>query len=518
MEITAGARLRGATGAWWEHPALVVALALAAALPLLGPPLPPLTDLPGHVAQYHVEHALAGSPELRRFYEFRWQFMGNLGVDLLVRGLTGTLGVEGATRLVVSCIPPLTVLGFLLTARALHGRAPPTAFFALPLTYAFPFQFGFLNFSLSVALCFLLFALWLRLSVDGRARTRAALFAPLSSLLWLCHAYGWGLLGVLAFSADVAARRARGESWCAAALGGALACLPLCLPFLFMLLWRSGDVEQDTGDFFLFGDKLVWLASILRERWRAWDMASAGLLLGLALVGWRGRDLRLAPAMRVAVPLLALLYLLMPRVLISSGFADMRLAPVMIAAAILGVAPEPSWSARARNSVAGAALLFFTARLLTTSVAFAELSRAWDVQLAAVPHVARGSRVLTLTEVPCADAWATNRANHLNSMAVVRRDVFTNGQWDVAGAQMLKLRYAGATPFRADPSHIMTARGCPGEDVDSVAQAVAALPGAFDYLWLIDVPASRWPRDAGLPVVWRGERGVLYRAPATERR
>jgi hypothetical protein len=59
-----------------------------------------------------------------------------------------------------------------------HGKVPPTSLFALPLAYAFPFQFGFVNFTLGVALTFLAAALWLRLGTQGRTRLRAALFVP----------------------------------------------------------------------------------------------------------------------------------------------------------------------------------------------------------------------------------------------------------------------------------------------------------------------------------------------------
>lgn len=507
-------RLGAPARAWWEHPALIAALVLLAAAPLLWPALPPLIDQPGHVSHYHIERALAGSPDLQRFYGYQWALMGNLGVDLLMIPAAALFGVEFGAKLIAMLIPCLTVAGFLASARAIHGRVPPVALFALPLAYSFPFQFGFLNYSLSVGLCFLLFALWLRLA--ERERLRALLFVPLSCALWVCHTYGWGLLGVLAFSAGVAALRERGLAWVEAGWRGALACLPLTLPFLFMIAWQTGgDVEGDTGNFFAWNEKLIWLSCILREHWLAWDMAGAGLLLGLALVALRGRDLKLAPAMQIAVPLLIGLYLVMPRILIGSGFADMRLAPVMIAAALIGARPVAN--PRIATLLAAGALLFFAARLIVSGVTFVGIDRVWQEQLGAVPHLARGSRVLTLTEVPCPAQWATNRTNHVNSLAVVRRDVFTNAQWAVGGAQMLKLRYPGAGPFASDPSHLMRPPAC-AIDPDTIAQAVAVVPGAFDYLWLLDVPAERWPRDPGLVPVWRGHNGILYRSAATDRR
>ena len=118
--------------------------------------------------------------------------------------LAPLFGLEPAVKLIVLPIPALTVAGLLWVAREVHGRVPPTALFALPFAYNFPFLFGFVNFALSMALALIAFAFWLRL---GAARTGSGCAPPCScrsrSLLWVVHAFGWGTLGVLAFSAEL---------------------------------------------------------------------------------------------------------------------------------------------------------------------------------------------------------------------------------------------------------------------------------------------------------------------------
>lgn len=496
--------------ALWEHPALLAALVIAAAVPLLVPAIPPLTDLPGHMARYHVELAIERSPSLGLYYGFDWALIGNLGVDLLIVPMARLFGVELGTKLIVMTIPVLTVAGFLAVAREVHGRIPPTAFFALPLAYSFPVQFGFVNFALATGLCFLAFALWLRLGRTGRLRLRALLFVPLASLVWLCHTYGWGLLGVLAFSAETARYREKGDSWLHAAWRGALACLPLALPFLLMIVWRSGSVQGDTGDWFDWGNKAIWLVSLLREHWQAWDFGGAMLLILLCLMGLLGIDLRIALPLRIAFVLLFLLFLLIPRVLIGSGYADMRMAPVMIAVGLLGIDLKPGARPRLAALVAAAGLAFVAARLTVTTIVFAKLDRVWQHQLAAVPHIVPGSRVLVMAEGPCSGAWANRRVDHVDGLAVVHRDVFTNGMWALPGAQLLQVRYTKGDPFVTDPSHLLRPRVCRGR-LPGLDQALAAFPGNFDYLWLIDLPRARWPRAPGLVPVWHGETGILYR-------
>jgi hypothetical protein len=180
---------------WWQKRAFVALIALVAIIPLLWPDIPPLVDLPGHMGRYRVQLAIADHPHLARWYGFDWSLIGNLGIDLLVIPLAPLFGLELAVKLIVLTIPALTVAGLLWIAREVHGRTPATALFALPLAYCYPFQFGFVNFALSMALALNLFAWWLRLARLGRFRLRAVIFVPISCLLWLGHAWRARLLG-----------------------------------------------------------------------------------------------------------------------------------------------------------------------------------------------------------------------------------------------------------------------------------------------------------------------------------
>src|SRR4051812_710153 len=237
--------------AWWEHRWMVVVAVLACGVPLLWPDVPPLVDLPGHMGRYHVQLAIDRSPVLAPFYDFHWSLIGNLGVDLLVVPIAWLIGLEPAVKLIAIAIPMLTAAGFLWVAREVHGRVPPTAYFALPLTYSYPFMFGFINFALSMALAFLAFALWLRLARLGRLKLRAALFVPISVLLWICHAFGWGTLGVMAFSAELIRQVDLKRPIWKAGLNTILHCVALAPPLLLMLLWRSGaHVGGETGQWF----------------------------------------------------------------------------------------------------------------------------------------------------------------------------------------------------------------------------------------------------------------------------
>ena len=231
--------------AWWEKRWFVTLMVIATAIPLMLPQTPPLVDLPGHMGRYRVQLDLANSADLQRYFEFHWALISNLGVDLLIIPLAPIFGLEGAVKLIALAIPPISAIGIFWIAKEVHGRIPPTAMFALPFIYGFPFNYGFLNFSLSVALALCAFGLWLSLTNRSYFKLRALIFIPIGGLLWIVHLFGWGILGLLALAAEVVRRRDEGESWRSTFFRAAVATAPLALPLIMMIAWRSGSASGE---------------------------------------------------------------------------------------------------------------------------------------------------------------------------------------------------------------------------------------------------------------------------------
>lgn len=497
---------------WWNSPLYVLALMLAVAVPLIWPHIPPLTDLMGHMGRYRVELADPSSPLRTSFYSFKWAVMGNLGVDLLIVPIAKIFGLELGVKLIVLVIPPLTVLGMLMIAREVHGRLPATAAFAVPLVYGFPFQWGFINFALSMAFALNAFWLWLRLGRLGRLRLRAALFVPLGGAIWLAHSFGWGVLGLLAFSAEYVRWRQRGKGFFAAVWHGGLACLPLTPPILLMLAWRSGTVSGQTTDWFNWAAKFVYFLSTLRNHWMQLDIASLFLLVGLITFGMLGMSIRMEPVLGHAAVVLIAAFILLPRIALGSAYTDMRLAPFMLAVAVLGLMPK-TLDRRWLNGLALAALGLVAARMGISTVRFAQVDDHYREQLAALDHVPQHSRVFVLVDLPCLSRWDATRMDHLGAMAIVRREAFVNGQWSMPGAQLLTIRYAPAKGFAEDPTQILRPVWCRAPGSRSLESSLAHFPrNAFDFLWLVDARPERWPHEPDLVQVWHGPKaGALYR-------
>jgi len=515
---------------WWQTRWFVVAMALLSVVPLLWPEIPPLVDLPGHMGRYRVQLDLDEYRWLTDWYDFRWALIGNLGVDLLIEPLGRLFGLELGVKLIVMAIPPLTVVGLLWIAREVHGRIPPTALFALPLAYCFPLQFGFANFALSMALALPLFALWLRMARLGALRLRAAIFVPLSCILWVCHTFGWGVLGVLAFSAEMvrqhdairlepgASIRTRLSRWAMAWVRAGLNCVPLCLPMLLMVLWRSGDhVTGQTADWFNWRAKISWVTMILRDRWITLDIASIAVI-GLVIVK-AARDPNLEYSRNLGLSALFLLavYILLPRIVFGSAYADMRLAPFMVAIAVIAIRPRPGAARRAMQAAAVLGLAFVAVRTGATTVSFFKFSQSYDRELEALDHIPIGARLVTFVGKTCNNEWLMTRLEHLPGIALERRLAYANDQWSMPGGQLLTTRYLASVPFAHDPSEIVTHQQCPLEWWRPIDRSLARFPRtAFDYVWLVNPPPYDPRYIADATPIWSNGRSVVYKVNHAE--
>ena len=511
-EAAAAAQMGEGPRPWWESPPFLALVVVAMMLPLIYPPVPPLVDLLGHMGRYRVLLDLDQSAWLQRYYVYHWAAIGNLGVDVLVVLLGPLIGLEPAVKVIILAIPPLTAIGFLWVAREVHGRIPPTAFLALPFIYGFPFLFGFVNFALSVALAFLAFGLWLRLGRLGRTALRGWLFVPISLVVFFTHTYGWGLLGLLCFSADAVRVHDHGRRWFRAGFEAALHTSVMILPLIIMLVWRSEAHGGATMGWFEWTIKWRWVYSALRDRWGFFDMASlsfAGLLFVYAIFS---RSLTLSRNLAFSAIVLTLSFIILPRIIFGSAYADARLIPYLMAVALLAIRFKGPTEARLAQFLALLAVIFLGMRIAGNTASLAIASRDQQAKLTALDHVPTGSRVASFYGLKCQEWWALPRNSHMGGMVIERRDGFSNDQWMMEGMNLLDLKYVEPGSFAYDPSEIVRPNHCRDGLHRQIDEALLEVPrDKFDFIWLIDTPPYSADAVAGLTPVWRGPGSVLYR-------
>ena len=497
---------------WWEGRPFVAAMILLAMVPFIYPPIPPITDLLGHMGRYRVELDLSSSRSLQRFFDFHWALVGNLGVDLLIIPMAKIFGLELGVKLIVMAIPALTVAGMLWVAREVHHRLPPTVMFALPFATGYPFLFGFVNFALSMAFAFLAFGLWLRLGRLEQTKLRAAIFVPLSCIVWLAHAFGWGVLGLMAFSAEAVRQHDKGRGWLRSGPRAAFHALALAPPLLMMLLWRSGAGGGITGDWFNWAKKAQWVTSALRDRWESFDLTSLAITVLIFFFAVFHRRLTLSRNLFFSFLVLSLAFVALPRVVFGSAYADMRLAPFLFAMALLAIRFKQETILPTARVLAWAGLGFVLVRTAATSLSLGIAADDQSAKLAALEQVPVGARVISFVGRRCDQSWELPRNDHLGSMVIVRRLGFSNDQWPMEGSSLLTVRHPVAGRFAYDPSQKVRPRPCAYADGWPIETSLHRFPrDQFDYVWLIDPPLFDPALVEGMTRVSNGPGSALYR-------
>ncbi len=494
---------------WLDRWPVILLVCLAAITPLLLVDFPPLVDLYGHLGRYAVQTDLANRPELQAFYTYEWKLIGNLGADILVQALHGLLGLEASVHFVVILTQLLGALGLLLIARELHGRVTPFAVAAIPLLYGYPFNYGFINYALSMALAMLAFVLWLRLHRGEREVAARLWLGVAGAAIWVCHTYGWAFLGLMAGSAmlcEVFAARSRPVAAVLRILG---ACWPLLLPIIPMVIWRAESTGAAMGDWSL-EFKLFWLISAFRTQWYNLDVGALAVIG--ALMGWAlfSKTVRYDRSVGVAALLCFICYAIMPSRVFGSAFADMRLVPYAFALALVAIGPL-RLGAKVLQAAGAIALALFVGRMAVTGAAYIQQDRRAQAELTALEPMPMGARIAFFVVKPCWNPWAMPVLDHVVGAGIARRNAFVNDQWQQPGVNPMRVHYPAAGPFYRDPSHLVQREDCSHRIRPKLSQSLAKLPlGAFTHVWIVGEFSQPVAVPDGLVPVPYGGAGLLY--------
>jgi hypothetical protein len=298
--------------------------------------------------------------------------------------------------------------------------------------------------------------------------------------------------------------------WFRSAYWAALHALVMVLPALVILDWRSSVQGSMAIGWFNWKLKGEAFTTVLRDRWIVWDCASLGLIILLIVYAIFSRWLTLSRNLAFSAIVLAIVFILLPRMVFSSAYADMRLAPFAFAVALLAIRFKAETYMPLAKRLAVVGLAFFLLRLGSHAVSFAIMSDEQQAKLEALDHVPMGSVVVSMIGRPCGDPWPLERNAHIGAMVIVRKHGFSNDQWITEGVNLLQLKSRFLGPFSADPSEIVRPTGCRRRSW-WISRALHALPrDKIDYLWLVTPPPYDAAQVAGMKPVWRGPDSILY--------
>lgn len=490
---------------WWENRWALMAAMLAATIPLWFVQLPPLIDLLAHIGRYHIQLHLAESPALQAYWAFEWRLLGNLGVDLLMEPLGRIFGVERGALIAAATLPPLMIWGMVRLARAAHGFMPATAWAAFPFALAYPWQYGLVNYWMGAALALHALAFFWRRPTTGVAN--AALLGVVTLLLWVVHIYGCAIFALLLGVRTLTMGPVKG--W----FMRALRLWPLAMPLIPMILIGYGERgSQETYGWFMWERKFGALMFTLRDQWEPLDVASLVVAVMFIYAGARSKAFRLDRGLGWGALALLAAVAIIPFQALGSAFADGRLWPLVFIVALLSIRTAEDASIATSRWVASAAAALFAIRVAAMTAGFIAYDQAYARHLKALDQIPHGSRIAVFVYFPCEVEWRRPRLDHLDGIAIVRRDVFTNAQWDVPGGQLLTPLGARGTRYNSDPSQLVRRRDCPVELRPVLAQKLAQFPrDRFDRVWIIGFRPETLPRYPGLTPLFADDQTILYR-------
>lgn len=525
-----------ARGRPWAPALVYLLLTLAALYPVFSVTVPPLVDYPNHLARAHILAEIADQPLLRERYAVGWAVVPNLAMDLIVPPLAAVMSVFDAGRVFVAATLLMLVAGTLALHRVLHGRVGwwPAAVYLL--LYNHVLAWGFLNYLFGVGLFLLTFAAWIACE-RWPPWARLAVFSLASSLLFFCHLFAFGVYGlaVAAYQLGRTLEERRfapgrlARDWLAA-LG------QFALPGILWLvsLGATGVTPETTGQSF-YGSWLSKVRALLSPvffHWQPLDYLIFGFLCIALLILLFGRDLKLAPRLRLPLLVLGLAALAMPTWLFNVAAVDFRLPLVVACLAVAATRPRP----RSRDKLVALgtmALVLFGARIWTV----AEDWRFYDRQFAEFREAARqmepGASLLAVRDpakfVLNGRVVFRRAYSHLPALAVIDRSVFlpslftgpqqplraapAYAEVDTPNLNGLTLTVAhleaGADPRRAGQLPEVVNRW-------GVKAYWAFWPRRFDYLLVLDVEAPENPFPSLLTPVRQGSFFTLYAVELTE--
>ena len=329
------------------------------AWPLLLVPLPPLQDLPNHVATAHI----VAHPDLFPEFTFNGLFKSNALLTLWFVAF-GKYGLFGAARAFVALV--LAGSAIALPAFTLHfagRRALPVAMlFGWPLVHSFSVAMGFLNFAFAFAL-----ALLLLVALD-RQRARPGLargvgVALLAGAVWYAHPFPLVVVGAL-----VALSAATRPTW-RERIGAAVTLLaPLAPAGLLALLSaqhhlvKSAHSTAASAAFLYLNpwENLEHLWLDVSGAFTRWGGVTVLPALLLPVFAWRQRNTERTFFSTAAMLCLGLAYVALPTMLSNWNYLNCRLVPFIWAGLLLRVPdrlPRPVTAALAASALVFSAAL-----------------------------------------------------------------------------------------------------------------------------------------------------------------
>jgi hypothetical protein len=401
-----------------------IVLLCLSAIPVFSVKVPPLVDYPDHLARMYLLSELPRDAMLSQFYLINWHILPNLAMDIVVPPFVHLFDIFLAGKIFILLAFTLLATGVQAISYALHEKRNVAGLAVFLFLYNEIFLYGILNYIFGLGLALWGIAAWFWLK-HARPLTRALVSLIFVTALFFCHLFALGLYGLVLLSDEVlaviAARRgaaARAPGW------PELTVFALPFAIALVLLLMSPTTDFATIVQWKFLNKHTGVYWVIKNYYLLLDVAVGATVLAAAIWGsWR-RVLVVHPIGWCVMVAGAIVFVLMPTVLFSSGFADHRL-PIGVLFVVLGFSRWEARSTAERRAFIGVVVAMTLVRLAAIEYTWLSFDRVYADLEQSFQSIPVGARVLDVA----ADRPAMRRTmqvplSHAVSLATIDRGVF----------------------------------------------------------------------------------------------
>lgn len=465
----------------WVVAAVVVVL-WSHALLLLSVNMPPLVDLPNHLARLHIHFNVATDPLLARAYEAYWKFQPNLALDAFGAVVGGWLNAYQTGTTFAWLAAASILLGTAALNRAIFGALNPIALLSAFLVVNRLYRWGFLGYVFSIGVALGGIAAWIGLR--NRPRLQWGVGTLFGIALYLAHLYAFGI-----YAASVAALEAvavaRGHSSVRAAGVRLAHMVPAVL--IYALLSPHGGESAIKWD---FASKIAAPAVLLPGYDYGIEIAILGALGALVLTGLARGHIVVSSTLAFPIAVLSGLFLVMPTQLMTSWSADRRLLIPIALMTLASMAWRPHAASRRATVAAASVLALFAMMHVHIALQWQKADRALDEVRALAGHVPPGASVASMVLMRGSEFMPVLPLYEAAALLVIERSVFVPSLFAFPRDAGQSIRYADAVATMAGRKDLLLRAGS-AASAAAISQQVARLHArGFQYLLVMDSGAN----------------------------
>lgn len=402
-------------------------LFLAVISPLLFIEIPPLVDLPNHLARWHILANFETESALQKNYQISSVITPNVLVDWILTPLVRIWCVYEVGRAFIVVTMALTYAAVLALHFRFFSQLTLWPAIALPILYNHAMSWGFINFSFGIALALLFFACWLYLNIRN-VWGQFCTLSVFSGVLYLTHMLAFGTFAAITVAHRLSVEYSRGELRRWRFLGQfAIIFSPFVIALFvyFFSLYGDGLNGEKTIQYGGLWYKEILFLSPFWFTGGMWDklIFFSYFILGISILS--SRNLIFEKHMITPIIVLIIICISMPETLFGVTGVDFRFPPILLMLAIAATRPRRVTGFALRAVVPVAICSVIALRTATLWPPLQAGNEQFIEFREATSEIPEGTRVLaTLDEEPGRLELPTRAYWHLVQIAVIERNVF----------------------------------------------------------------------------------------------